>query len=78
VAGFDGIPEGARSWPGLTTMVQPMREMGRDACRRLFMEIPAAAERRTTEYSMTLIVRESTGAPPGIRPQIRRKAPSAD
>jgi LacI family transcriptional regulator len=78
VAGFDGIPEGARSWPGLTTMVQPMREMGRDACRRLFMEIPAAAERRTTEYSMALIVRESTGAPAGISPQIRRKAPSAD
>jgi len=78
VAGFDGIPEGARSWPGLTTMAQPMREMGRDACRRLFMEIPAAVERRTTEYSMTLIVRESTGAPPRISPHIRRKAPSAD
>src|SRR6185503_11069979 len=43
VAGFDGIPEGARSWPGLTTMAQPMCEMGRDACRRLFMEIGTAA-----------------------------------
>ena len=45
VAAFDGIPEGARSWPGLTTMAQPMREMGRDACRRLFTEISAAEER---------------------------------
>jgi len=61
VAAFDGIPEGARSWPGLTTMVQPMREMGRDACRRLFT--PIGAEERTVLYSMTLVVRESTAAP---------------
>jgi LacI family transcriptional regulator, galactose operon repressor len=63
VAGFDGIPEGARSWPGLTTMAQPMREMGRDACRRLFTAISAAPERITVQYPMTLVVRESTSAP---------------
>jgi LacI family transcriptional regulator len=69
VAAFDGIPEGARSWPGLTTMAQPMREMGRDACRRLFTAITAAQERSTVQqYSMTLVVRESTSAP--------RRAPS--
>ena len=48
VAAFDGIPEGARSWPGLTTMAQPMREMGRDACRRLFAAIGAAEERTSS------------------------------
>jgi LacI family transcriptional regulator len=63
VAAFDGIPEGARSWPGLTTMAQPMREMGRDACRRLFTAIGAADERTIVPYSMTLVVRESTAAP---------------
>ena len=63
VAGFDGIPEGARSWPGLTTMAQPMREMGRDACRRLFMAMTSAEEQATVQYSMTLVRRESTGAP---------------
>jgi LacI family transcriptional regulator len=63
VAGFDGIPEGARAWPGLTTMAQPMREMGRDACRRLFTAIAAAEERTVARYPMTLIVRESTSAP---------------
>ena len=68
VAGFDGIPEGARSWPGLTTMVQPMREMGRDACRRLFTAIAAAEEPKTMLYSMTLVVRESTGPPPRTAP----------
>jgi LacI family transcriptional regulator len=62
VAAFDGIPEGARSWPGLTTMAQPMREMGRDACRRLFTAISAAEERAVAQYSMTLVVRESTAA----------------
>jgi LacI family transcriptional regulator len=64
VAAFDGIPEGARSWPGLTTMAQPMREMGRDACRRLFEAITSAEAHSTVEYSMTLVVRESTSAPP--------------
>jgi LacI family transcriptional regulator len=63
VAGFDGIPEGARSWPGLTTMEQPMREMGRDACRRLFTAIAADEEPATKQYSMTLVVRESTSPP---------------
>jgi LacI family transcriptional regulator len=63
VAAFDGIPEGARSWPGLTTMAQPMREMGRDACRRLFTTMTAADEPTTVQYSMTLVVRESTGPP---------------
>jgi LacI family transcriptional regulator len=63
VAAFDGIPEGARSWPGLTTMAQPMREMGRDACRRLFPAVGTAQEHAVVQYSMTLVVRESTAAP---------------
>jgi LacI family transcriptional regulator len=63
VAGFDGILEGARSWPSLTTMAQPMREMGRDACRRLFAAGTAAEEQTTLQYSMILVARESTAAP---------------
>jgi len=62
IAGFDGIPEGARSWPSLTTMAQPMREMGRDACRQLFAAM-TGAEETTVQYSMTLVARESTAAP---------------
>ena len=64
VASFDGIPEGAWSWPGVTTMAQPMREMGRDACRRLFTAITASGGRTTVQqHAMTLVVRESTAAP---------------
>lgn len=66
VVGFDGVPEGARVLPALTTVSQPMREMGRAACRRLLGEIEApGAERPTTiEYRMELLVRESTGSAP--------------
>jgi len=63
VTGFDGIPEGARSWLGLTTMAQPMQVMGRDACRRLFTAIAAAEERIAVHHPMTLVVRESTSGP---------------
>jgi len=63
VTGFDGIPEAARFWPGLTTVAQPMREMGREACRRLFAAISLASHRTTVEYPMTLIVRESSAPP---------------
>jgi DNA-binding LacI/PurR family transcriptional regulator len=44
-------------------MAQPMREMGRDACRHLFTAIGAADKRTIVSYSMTLVVRESTAAP---------------
>ena len=78
VAAFDGIPEGARSWPGLTTMAQPMREMGRDACRRLFTAISAAEERTIVQYSMTLVVRESTAAPRTASSKIEERPARTD
>ena len=31
IVGFDNIPGAAMVWPGLTTVAQPMRDMGRDA-----------------------------------------------
>jgi DNA-binding LacI/PurR family transcriptional regulator len=62
IVGFDNVPEGALVWPGLTTVAQPMREMGRAACRRLFDMIAALADLEAIEYPMELIVRESTGA----------------
>ena len=69
VVGFDGVPEGARVLPALTTVTQPMREMGRAACRRLLSEIeaPGADPPSTIEYRMELLVRESTGAAAPLR-----------
>jgi len=63
IVGFDNIAAGALAWPGLTTVAQPMREMGRDACRYLF---EASSHRRppTVEFPMELVMRESTAPPP--------------
>ena len=62
VVGFDGLPQGEFLYRALTTMRQPMREMGRMACMRLF-EGPADAPVRT-ELAMELLVRETTGPAP--------------
>jgi LacI family transcriptional regulator len=66
VVGFDGIPEGALYWPGLTTVVQPTRLMGSVACRALLERIRDRDMDRpsTVKYEVELAVRESTGAPP--------------
>ncbi len=39
ILGFDGIPAGAFSWPGLTTIEKPAREMGYRATDNLIAEI---------------------------------------
>jgi LacI family transcriptional regulator len=62
IVGFDNIAAGALAWPGLTTVAQPMREMGRDACRYLF-EASSHRKLPNVDYPMELIMRESTGPP---------------
>ncbi|MCU1326105.1 MAG: hypothetical protein JWN34_1475 [Bryobacterales bacterium] len=64
IVGFDDIPAGALVWPGLTTMAQPMREMGRAACRGLFEGIDSPGTSRTIIYPMRLVVRDSSGPAP--------------
>jgi LacI family transcriptional regulator len=66
VVGFDGVAEGARMLPALTTVAQPMRRMGRAACQRLLAEIasPGSEPPGTLEFPMELLVRESTGPAP--------------
>jgi DNA-binding LacI/PurR family transcriptional regulator len=63
IVGFDGLPEGALLWPALTSVAQPMRQMGSAACRRLFEVIESPGQLQTIEFPMHLIVRESTAAP---------------
>jgi LacI family transcriptional regulator len=66
VVGFDGLPFGALAWPSLTTVVQPIREMGRVACRRLFEAIASPGRIEKVQFRMELLVRESS-APPAAR-----------
>jgi LacI family transcriptional regulator len=66
VVGFDGLPFGALAWPSLTTVVQPIAEMGRVACRRLFEAIAHPGRIEKVQFRMELLVRESS-APPRVR-----------
>jgi len=77
VVGFDGLPLGALLCPALTTVSQPMREMGRIACRRLFEALEGPGRSDTVEFPMTLIERESTG-PASVARTPLHLVPSAD
>jgi DNA-binding LacI/PurR family transcriptional regulator len=63
VVGFDGVPDGGRVWPGLTTVEQPTSQMGASAGRVLLECVENPARERVTnmEYGVELLVRESTG-----------------
>ncbi|MCX7680628.1 MAG: LacI family transcriptional regulator [Anaerolineae bacterium] len=65
VMGFDDIPEASRVHPPLTTIQQPLEEMGRLATRMLLERLrdPAIGPRRV-ELPTRLIVRQSC-QPPG-------------
>ena len=39
IVGFDGVPEGALYWPGLTTAKQPSQALGQAACKALMQMI---------------------------------------
>jgi LacI family transcriptional regulator len=62
VVGFDGLAEGAQFTPSLTTISQPLRELGRLAVRELLSTIdlePAQTEIRNLTLATELLVRDS-------------------
>ena len=72
VVGFDGVPEGALYWPGLTTAKQPSQALGNAACHALMQMIarPETATPDRIDLPAELIVRESSGpATPSKRPR---------
>ena len=65
VVGFDDISAASLCWPGLTTVRQQMRAMGAAACRTLLGALSEEQpERSLLEFSMDLVVRQSTGPAP--------------
>ncbi len=66
VVGFDDVPEASYVDPALTTVRQPLRDMGRSAVRRLLelLADPDAPVERIV-LATTLMVRGSTGRAPG-------------
>jgi LacI family transcriptional regulator len=62
VVGFDGVDEGAQFTPSLTTIVQPLRELGRLAVRELLTTIetePGQSQVRNVTLATELVVRDS-------------------
>jgi len=64
VIGFDGVPEAEFSDPPLTTIAQPMAEMGRRAVE-MILGFDGTPRRETVP--VTFIERQSTGKPPQPR-----------
>ena len=67
LVGFDGLAEGAQLVPSLTTVVQPLTELGALAVRRLLADLTAEAGDHAVEAILLpteLVVRESA---PGRR-----------
>jgi len=66
VVGFDDIDVSRATTPRLTTVRQPLQEMGRTAVTMLLRQLDGHAhEALSMELETRLVVRESTGAPPG-------------
>lgn len=73
VVGFDGLPESAQFTPALTTVSQPLRELGMTAVRQVLAEVngEAGARGRTITLPTELIIRDSApgvGAAPDPQP----------
>lgn len=64
VVGFDGTPEGAQFWPGLTTVEQPTEEMATRACEALIHSIRTPDTACSAAFGVKLLLRESTAPPP--------------
>ncbi|MER9326796.1 substrate-binding domain-containing protein [Mesorhizobium sp. M0488] len=62
VVGFDGVPEGAVSEPPLTTVAQPIAEMGRLAVKAI---LESDGQVRRQQLPVELIVRGSSAPPAG-------------
>ena len=64
VIGFDDVPEAARATPPLTTMAQPLQEMGATAHRILLELLHGDDVAQHLHLPAELVVRASTAPPP--------------
>jgi LacI family transcriptional regulator len=68
ITGFDDVPVARHLHPPLTTIRQPMKELGAKAFDVLYSRISAGGGKADTVLPVELIVRESCGCPPGSSP----------
>jgi LacI family transcriptional regulator len=60
VCGFDDTPISRQVWPTLTTIHQPVRDMGRIACQQLLNVLRGRGEGRMIQVPFSLEMRDST------------------
>ncbi|MFC5665215.1 LacI family DNA-binding transcriptional regulator [Kitasatospora misakiensis] len=66
VVGFDDLPQAAQTFPGLTTVRQPLHDMGQKAARALLSLIDGQQLLMDhMQVGTELVVRNSTAPPPG-------------
>jgi LacI family transcriptional regulator len=79
VVGFDDLPQAAQSFPGLTTVRQPLHDMGQKAARALLSLIEGQQLlMEHMEVGTDLVLRNSTAPPPpgGDTPAPREAVPA--
>ena len=64
VVGFDDMPPAALARPPLTTVQQPVADMGQTAVRLLLDELAGHPVAQYVVLPTTLVIRGSTGPPP--------------
>jgi LacI family transcriptional regulator len=64
VTGFDDVPVARHLHPPLTTVRQPMQELGASAFEALYSRINAGAGKPDIVLPVQLVVRESCGCAP--------------
>ena len=69
VVGFDNVPEAANAVPALTTVAQPLHQMGAEAVRLLLGLLAGGTGEDHLLLPATLVVRASTAPPTGHRDQ---------
>jgi LacI family transcriptional regulator len=76
VVGFDGLDEGAQFTPSLTTVVQPLRELGELAVRQAIAATNGASASATRGQVLAteLVIRESAPAPAVATTETGRRA----
>jgi len=63
ICGFDDTTIATQVWPPLTTVHQPVREMGRRATEELLLRVLDKGEPRMVEVDYEMRIRASTAAP---------------
>jgi LacI family transcriptional regulator len=77
VAGFDDTLLAPHIWPGLTTIHQPIAELGEQATEKLFAQIKGQPVEPVTEIATSFVERRSTGRVPGRPGSAQVSSPAA-